>query len=155
MIEGAILGQPVLTVLLPEFAASQEGTVHFHYLLDGEGALLRASRSLDGHVEQLAQVLEGSDPDPDRSRRFVARFVRPQASNQSATERLVEVLETIAAAPPPAPVPPPAWARRLRPLLRPFANAALRRVHRLTEERQRQKALLAAARRTRKADQRR
>ncbi|HET9271586.1 MAG TPA: hypothetical protein VFO31_25590 [Vicinamibacterales bacterium] len=155
MIEGAILGQPVLTVLLPEFSASQEGTVHFHYLLDGDGALLRASRSLDGHVEQLAQVLDGRDPDPDRSRRFVARFVRPHASNDAATVRVVHTLEAIAAAPAPAPVPPPAWTRLLRPLLRPFADAALRRVQRLTEERLRQKALLAAARRARKAEDRR
>jgi len=155
MIEGAILGQPVFTVLLPEFAASQEGTVHFHYLLDGVDALLRASRSLPAHAEELAQVLDGRDADPDRSRRFVARFVRPHAADTSATVRVVAALEAIAAAPAPAPVPPPAWTRLLRPLLRPFADAALRRVQRLTEERQRHKALLAAARRARKAEDRR
>jgi hypothetical protein len=155
MIEGAILGQPVFTVLLPEFAASQEGTVHFHYLLEGADALLRASRSLPAHAEELGRVLDGHDADPDRSRRFVARFVRPHAADTSATARVVAALEAIAAAPAPAPVPPPAWTRLLRPLLRPFADAALRRVQRLTEERQRHKALLAAARRARKAEDRR
>ena len=155
MIEGAILGQPVLTVLLPDFAASQEGTVHFHYLLDGPDALLHANRSLDGHVEDLARVLDRRSADSERSRRFVERFVRPGGTSASATERVVEALEAVAAAPAPAPVAPPMWTRALRPLLRPFADAALRRVRRLTEERQQHKAMLAAARRARKAEHRR
>ena len=48
MIEAAILGRPVLSVLAPEFAATQEGTVHFHYLLPETVAscgLRRASTS--------------------------------------------------------------------------------------------------------------
>jgi len=54
MIEAAILGHPVYTVLIPEFQNSQEGTVHFHYLLSGPDALLRSTRSLDEHASDLA-----------------------------------------------------------------------------------------------------
>jgi hypothetical protein len=129
--------------------------VHFHYLLDGPDALLHASRSLDRHVEDLAGLLDGRNPDPDRSRRFVQRFVRPNATGPTATVQVVDTLEAIAAAPAPAPVTPSAWMRVVRFFLRPFASAALRRVQRLTEERQRHKALLAAARRARKAEGRR
>ena len=132
MIEAAILGRPVHTVLLPEFFDNQEGTVHFHYLLDGPDALLRATRSLDAHARDLAQVLTGHDADPDRSSRFVRAFVRPCGLDTSATARVVEALETLAAGPAPAPMPVPAWIRAIRPLLRSvlrrYADAAAERV---------------------------
>jgi hypothetical protein len=75
-IEGAIAGRPVYTILLPEYFENQEGTIHFHYLLEAGGGLLNASRSFDEHAGQLAAALRrGSDvasrgvADP-RSRRF-------------------------------------------------------------------------------------
>src|SRR5262249_50829853 len=45
-IEAAIVGRPVYTVLLPEFAATQEGTLHFHHLANDERGLLHVARSL-------------------------------------------------------------------------------------------------------------
>ena len=77
MIEGAIVGRPVHTVLLPEFTESQEGTIHFHYLLNDTHGVLRATRSLDEHADDLAATLEGRGADADRSARFVRTFVRP------------------------------------------------------------------------------
>ena len=62
MIEAAIVGRPVLTVLLPEFRDNQEGTVHFHYLLDGPEALLRASRSM----RSMRASCAARGPRPDR-----------------------------------------------------------------------------------------
>src|SRR5688572_1136399 len=47
LIEGAIVDRPVLTLLLPEFEGSQEGTLHFRYLLDEPHGFLHAARSLD------------------------------------------------------------------------------------------------------------
>ena len=35
-IEGAIVGRPVHTVLADDFRFTQEGTLHFHYLEDGD-----------------------------------------------------------------------------------------------------------------------
>jgi hypothetical protein len=138
LIEAAILGRTVHTVLLPEFRDSQEGTVHFHYLLHGPDALLRASRSLDAHAEDLAATLTGHDSDPGRAARFVRAFVRPQ-TGVSATSRFVDTLESLAARPVPAPQPAPAWASLLRPALRPFARAAAERVRRIKDEHRRQK----------------
>ena len=153
MIEAAIVGRPVRTVLLPEFRDNQEGTVHFHYLLDGPDALLPATRSLEEHARDVAQVLDGGDPDPDRSARFVRQFVRPAGLNVSATTRFVEALEALAARPAPSPRPAPAWTRLCRPLLRPFANAAANRIRRISDQRRRQKeVVLSEHRRKRRAE---
>ncbi len=141
LIEAAILGRPVHTVLVPEFHDSQEGTVHFHYLLHGPDALLRAARSLDEHVDHVAAALTGRDPDPQRSMRFVRSFVRPEPFDVSATTRFVDALEALAAHPAPAPEPAPAWTRLVRPILRPFARAAAERMRRIKDELRRQKDL--------------
>ncbi len=134
MIEAAILGRPVHTVLLPEFHDNQEGTVHFHYLLDGPDALLRATRSLDEHARDLARILDGHDPDPDRSARFVRAFVRPCGLDVPATTLVVEALEALAARPAPAPQPAPAWTGLFRPLLQRYADAAAEQVRLAAEE---------------------
>jgi hypothetical protein len=153
MIEAAIVGRPVGTVLLPEFRDSQEGTVHFHYLLKGPNALLRAARSLEEHEVDMAEVLEGRDPHPDRSARFVRHFVRPGAPGVAATTRFVETLEALTARPAPRPRPAPVWIRLCRPLLKPFADAAATRISRISDERRRQKDLvLADHRRKRRAE---
>ena len=38
LVESAIVDRPVFTILLPEFRDNQEGTFHFHYLLDAATA---------------------------------------------------------------------------------------------------------------------
>ena len=43
MIEAAIIGRPVFSMLAEEFAGTQEGTIHFHHLLPENGGL-RAHR---------------------------------------------------------------------------------------------------------------
>jgi len=151
MIEAAILGRPVHTVLLPEFHHSQEGTVHFHYLLGGADGLLRATPSLDEHARDLAAVLEGRDPDPDRSARFVRTFVRPRGLDIPATTRFVEALETLAASPAPPPIAVPAWTLVIRPMLGPFARAAAARARRSSEDFRRQKHRILLEHRRRKA----
>jgi hypothetical protein len=138
MIEAAIVGRPVHTVLLPEFWDNQEGTVHFHYLLKGPDALLRATRSLDDHAREVAAILDGRDPDPGRSARFVRAFVRPAGLGVHSTTRVVEELESVGSQPPPAPVPVPLRVRLLgrvvRLLLRPYARAVAAEILRAQEE---------------------
>jgi hypothetical protein len=53
MIEAAIIGRPVLSFVADRFAGTQEGTLHFHYLLPENGGFLRMARSVAEHVEQL------------------------------------------------------------------------------------------------------
>ncbi len=153
MIEGAILGHPVHTILLPEFQTSQEGTVHFHYLLEEPGGLLHAARSLDDHAGKLAAALEGRDPDPERSARFVRAFVRPRGLTTPATEVFVQELESLAAQPTPEPMPIPVWAPMIRPVLQPFANAAAERMRRMEEESRRRSVQRLEEHRQRKAPQ--
>jgi hypothetical protein len=139
LIEAGILGRPVHTVLLPEFRNSQEGTVHFTYLLEGPNALLRAARSLDSHAADVAATLAGRDVDPERSARFVRAFVRPGAIDVPSTLHVVDALESIAAKPAPHPLGVPWWTGMIRPILRPFADRAVERIKRLKEEHRRQK----------------
>jgi hypothetical protein len=119
LIEGGIVGRPVHTMLLPEFQTCQEGTLHFHYLLDA--GLLRAARTLPEHVSQLAATVGTADPSVNANRAFVEAFVRPNGLHVSATETFVDGVERLAALTP-QPLRQPAWAPVARALLSPIAT---------------------------------
>ena len=93
-IEGAIAGRPVFTILLPEYFENQEGTIHFHYLFDGEKGLLNGARTFADHAAQLAAALRG-EVDAERSRRFVGTFVRPHGVEHAATPQVIETIERL------------------------------------------------------------
>ena len=78
-IEAAVVGKPVHTVLLPEMSRdNQEGTLHFRYLLNVNGGLLRAARSLRRARGDAGRVAgAGRAAATRRPRRFVDGFVRP------------------------------------------------------------------------------
>jgi hypothetical protein len=119
LIESAILGRPVLTVVGP-FAETQEGTLHFQHLLTVNGGLLHVARDLDEHGRQLAAVLAADGcPEDEKSRAFVAAFVRPHGRHVAATPLLVEAIETLGGGPRPMPVDSTLWARALRAALGP------------------------------------
>ena len=117
MIEAAIVGRPVLSMLAPEFAGTQEGTIHFHHLLPEHGGFLRIAATLDAHVTQLADRLRDPESSRAETARFVATFVRPHGVERPATPVFADAIERLGARPAPAPRPLPAWA----PLLRPVA----------------------------------
>ena len=118
LIEGGIVGRAVHTLLLPQFQTSQEGTLHFHYLLDA--GLLHAARNLPEHFVQLAATLAAADPLQHSNRSFVEAFVRPHGLGVSATETFVQSIERLACVPP-APLRDPIWAPIIRAALRPIA----------------------------------
>jgi hypothetical protein len=97
MIEAAIVGKSVLTVLAPEFA--QESTLHFHYLLEENGGFLHVASSPEEHARQLAEVLDEDPADAERRRRFVESFVRPHGLNRPATPILADAVEELATVP--------------------------------------------------------
>lgn len=97
MIEAAIVGRPVLSVRAAEFAGTQDGTLHFHYLLPQNGGFLRIGQSLDEHISQLAEVLARPDMAREELSRFVDRFIRPRGRAVAATPVVVETLESLAA----------------------------------------------------------
>ena len=95
-IESAIVGRSVLTILAPEFQATQEGTLHFEHLRSANGGLVRIARTLNEHVEQLNETLRNPQADDVRRVRFVEAFVRPYGIDAPATPRVVDALERLA-----------------------------------------------------------
>jgi hypothetical protein len=120
-LEGAIVGRPIHTVLLPEFHDNQEGVLHFHYLFDVGGGVLQAARSFEEHHDQLTESLGGrrsfvedsaagavsstNDLRPHFS--FVREFVRPHGLDRPATPLFCDAVETVLRMPPPEPEPTP------------------------------------------------
>jgi hypothetical protein len=97
MIEAAIIGKSVLTILEPEFA--QEDTLHFQHLLEENGGFLYAASSLDDHLAQLRLVLDEDAAGAERRRRFVESFVRPHGLDRPATPILADAVEELATLP--------------------------------------------------------
>ena len=96
MIEAAILGRPVLSMLAPEFAATQEGTVHFHYLLPENGGFLRVAHTIAEHVPQLGEVLRTPEATRVQTASFVGRFIRPHGLDTPCTPILADAIEQAA-----------------------------------------------------------
>jgi hypothetical protein len=95
LIEAGIVGKAVLTVLDPDFAGTQEGTLHFHYLRWENGGLLHIARDLDEHVAQLARALEQGEEDARHVREFVKRFTRPHGLHQAAAPLVAQGIEEL------------------------------------------------------------
>lgn len=98
MVEATILNRPVLSILDGDFEDTQEGTLHFQYLLPKNGGFLEVARTIDEHVVQLERVLSDPAPYQGRVASFVDRFVRPHGRDANATDRLVGELEALAIA---------------------------------------------------------
>ena len=124
MIESGIIGRPVYSVRDDEFAATQEGTLHFQHLKNVEGGLLHLAATLEDHTAQLARLLVDGRAERDSARRFIGGFIRPHGLDVPATPRVVAEIEQLAAAPRPAPAAASLLTRGLRLVLAPAAVAA-------------------------------
>ena len=92
-LEAAIVGRPVFTVLAGrEVASGQEGTVHFHYLLEDHGGCVRVGRTLDEHAAQLGAELDAPS-DPSRLQEFAQSFLRPLGRDVRVASALAEAVE--------------------------------------------------------------
>ena len=97
-LEAAIVGRPVLTVLAPEFAEGQHGTLHFSYLLKNHGGFVDVAPDFETHRQHLAAAVAGQY-DPAVIRNFVERFLRPRGLDSPATPHMVQAIEAFAPAP--------------------------------------------------------
>jgi hypothetical protein len=122
MIEAAILGKPVLSLLAPQFAGTQDGTLHFRYLRRENGGCVRASGSIEEHVDQLAEVLREPALVRVETERFVASFVRPNGIGTPCTPILADAIARVGWKGA-QPRPEPAAARALRLPVWPVAVA--------------------------------
>ena len=97
MLEAAIAGKSVYTLVSPEFA--QEGTIHFHYLLAENGGFLHVAESEEEHFRQLGDGLAHEAEDAEQTRRFVESFLRPGGIDRSATAIYADAVEELAELP--------------------------------------------------------
>jgi hypothetical protein len=124
LLEAAILGKSVLVPLVPQFAGTQQGTLHFRYLLHENGGFLHVASTLDDHADQLAAALEHGDDQAAQTRRFVESFLRPHGLDRPAAPILAGEIERLADV---TPAPPRRTARSeaLRLALMPLAAGAV------------------------------
>jgi hypothetical protein len=121
LIESAIVGRGVFTLLAPEFRDTQEGTLHFRHLRDVSGGVLHTASHMADHVVQLEAGLQNPAGAAARGQRFVEGFVRPYGIDEPATPRLVAALEATAAGGPGRLARGPWWGFLARPALGPIA----------------------------------
>ena len=95
MIEAAIVGRTVHSVLADEFKDTQGGTLHFRYLLAENGGFLRVAHSMGEHARQVVETLQSPDVGHAACARFVARFIRPQGVDVPSTPLLTAALEQL------------------------------------------------------------
>jgi hypothetical protein len=125
-IEAGIVGRRTLTLATHHFRASQEGTLHFHYLADG--GLLEVARSFEEHLVQLSSALCNPDEAKQQVQGFIANFVRPEGLDRPATKSVVEAIEearTLEAQPWTIPSFAPLARTLLLPAAAPVRNTVL------------------------------
>jgi hypothetical protein len=122
LIEAAILGKSVLTPRVPEFEGTQEGTLHFRYVMADNGGFVHVGE-LDEHLAALADVLAHGEAHAERTRRFVESFVRPYGLDRAAAPIMADAIEALAELSP-APVRRSPGDRLLGLALTPIAVAA-------------------------------
>ncbi len=101
MIESGILGKTVLTLEADEFKDTQEGTLHYHYLV--EGGLLRAAKNMTDHLAQISEALEKKETSA-RLREFIEKFLRPYGMSITGTEKFIAAVEALEQIHPPKPI---------------------------------------------------
>lgn len=99
LLEAAIVRKSVLTMHAPEFAQTQQGTLHYHYLRFENGGFLHEADTLEDHLEQVRTALESSSESERlrQSRGFVQEFLRPSGIAIESTPLLVAEIERLAA----------------------------------------------------------
>ncbi|MET0215126.1 MAG: hypothetical protein ABW292_19100, partial [Vicinamibacterales bacterium] len=117
MIEAAIIGRPVFSLLAEEFAGTQQGLIHFHYLASENGGCVRVASAIDDHVRQLSDCLRDLAGAHAETERFVSHFVRPHGLDRPATPIFVDSVERLGATAAPAPQATPVTNYLLRPVV--------------------------------------
>jgi len=94
-IEAGIVGRDVLSVLIPQFHDTQNGTEHFRLLTSVGGGLLRVAPDRESHLAHLAAAVRRSPSATHPHRAFLEAFVRPHGLEVAATPRFVDGVEEL------------------------------------------------------------
>jgi hypothetical protein len=92
MIEAGIVGRMSFTLLAPEFAATQGGTIHFDHLTSP--GFLRTATTVDEHHQQLDAALQ-QPSNAQLLEPFIKDFVRPLGLDVPATPIVVNAIEEL------------------------------------------------------------
>jgi hypothetical protein len=92
MIEAGIVGRTSFTLLAPEFAATQQGTVHFAHLT--APGFLRTATTFTEHHDQLDAALRHPS-NSESLAPFVEEFVRPHGLHIPATPLVADAIEEL------------------------------------------------------------
>ena len=95
MIESAIIGKSVLSVLATEFNESQSNTIHFSYLKQENGGFLYLSRDLEEHIAHIETILRDQDRMRLQISRFVSHFARPHGMDVACVPILARAIEEL------------------------------------------------------------
>lgn len=95
MIESAVIGRCVLTVLAPELNESQTNTIHFNYLRQENGGFLYLAHDLEEHLAQLKEILDKGDGMEVQVAKFVRNFVRPHGIEKECVPILGQTIEEL------------------------------------------------------------
>jgi hypothetical protein len=93
MLEAAIIGRPVHTLVMPGFDEGQVGTIHFRYLVEAYGGLATVAGDFGEHHRQLSTVLHGEPICSARSRAFAEQFLRPHGIDRPVSPTLATEIE--------------------------------------------------------------
>lgn len=117
MLEAAIVGTPVHTLLIPGFDEGQKGTMHFHYLVEAYGGLATIARDLPEHLAQMAALLRQPAAPSEKSRAFAGHFLRPHGIDRRVAPILAEEIARAGQVMRRARTPEAGWHAPLRRLL--------------------------------------
>ena len=110
MIEGAVAGRPVFSVLSPRYTESQSALRHFNLLADPTTGFITVASTFSEHTAQLAAALDSKSDAAVRARK-VRDFVWPTGSRLPVASGIVDELELLSGSAPPRQRPSPAkWA---------------------------------------------
>jgi hypothetical protein len=139
-IEAGIVGRPVFTIQTEEHVGTQEGTLHFKYLLEAGGGLLQNAHDFDEHVAQISHAFDQREEAEAKLRGFIEAFVRPKGLDVPATPLIADGIEELGNLPSPSVAGTPAWLFPLRWGLYPVAIGLklAREFTRTSRKRQRQ-----------------
>ena len=93
-IEAAIIGRPVFTVELPEFKESQDGSVHFSYLLRENGGPVEVAQSLEDLCAKLALAVAAGGASAGTPN-FLETFLRPRGIGTPVAPIYVDEIERL------------------------------------------------------------
>lgn len=125
LIESGIVGRSVYTVIDDDFALTQSGTLHFHYLRAENGGFVHTASDLETHLAQLGNALANGANDEAMVRSFIHAFVRPRGLERTAASVLADEIEALAASDEPPAQGLLPGARIVRALLTPLAGATV------------------------------